>query len=58
MGHIEGKAFVENKSSREIADALFISPHTVNAHRKNILRKANAKTPVELVCRAIQEGWV
>ena len=52
------KLIVENKSSREIADALFISPHTVNAHRKNILRKANAKTPVELVCRAIQEGWV
>lgn len=52
------KLIVENKSSKEIADKLFISSHTVNAHRKNILKKANAKTPVELVCRALQEGWV
>lgn len=52
------KLIVENKSSKGIADVLFISLHTVNAHRKNILRKANAKTSVELVCRALQEGWV
>lgn len=52
------KLIVENKSSKEIAELLFISQHTVNAHRKNILRKANAKTPLELVSKAIQEGWV
>jgi len=52
------KLIVENKSSKEIASELFISPHTVNAHRKNILRKADVKTPVELVCKALQEGWV
>ena len=52
------KLIVENNSSKEIADQLCISPHTVNAHRKNILRKANAQTPVELVRKAIQEGWV
>lgn len=52
------KFIVENKSSKEIAAAMFISVHTVNAHRKNILRKAQAGTPVELVRKAIQEGWV
>ncbi len=52
------KMIIENKSSSDIAEALFISLHTVNAHRKNILRKADAKTPVELVRKAIKEGWV
>lgn len=52
------KLIVENKSTKEIADRLFISLHTVNAHRKNILKKANVKTPVGLVCKAIREGWI
>lgn len=52
------KMIVENKSSKEIANQLFISPHTVNNHRKNILRKAKVTTPVELVRKAILEGWV
>ncbi len=52
------KLLIDECTSREIAEKLFISTHTVNAHRKNILRKANAKTPVELVRKAIQEGWI
>lgn len=52
------KMIVETKSSKEIADKLFISLHTVNTHRKNILAKANCTTPIELVCKAIQKGWV
>jgi len=52
------KMIVETKSSKEIANTLFISPHTVNAHRKNILKKAKVTTPVELVCKALHEGWV
>ncbi|MDR6560182.1 MULTISPECIES: LuxR C-terminal-related transcriptional regulator [unclassified Arcicella] len=52
------KMIVENKSSKEIADRLFISLHTVSTHRKNLLKKANCKTPVELVGKALQEGWV
>ncbi|WP_276089318.1 LuxR C-terminal-related transcriptional regulator [Pedobacter sp. JY14-1] len=52
------KLIVENKSTKEIARELYISFHTVNAHRKNILKKANAKTPVELVRKALYEGWV
>jgi len=45
-------------SSKEIAEALFISLHTVNAHRKNILRKAQARTPQELIRKAFEAGWV
>lgn len=41
------KCIVEGKNSKDIAEELFISLHTVNAHRKNILKKAQSKTPVE-----------
>lgn len=33
------KLIAEYKINREIADALFISPHTVKAHRRNICQK-------------------
>lgn len=52
------KNIVEGKSSNSIAAYLNISLHTVNVHRKNILNKANCKTPISLVTKAITEGWV
>lgn len=42
------------KSSSEIAENLFISPQTVGAHRKNIMRKLNITTTAGLVRFAIQ----
>lgn len=38
-----------NKTSKEIAEKLFISSHTVNVHRKNILSKLNFNNTKELV---------
>lgn len=52
------KMIVEGKNTKEIASIYFISPNTVNVHRKNILKKANCKTPIDLVTKAITEGWV
>lgn len=52
------KLVVEGKSSVTIAAELYISLHTVNTHRKNILAKANCKTPLDLATKAINEGWV
>ncbi|OOG17300.1 LuxR family transcriptional regulator [Sphingobacterium sp. CZ-UAM] len=52
------KCIVEGKMSKSIADELCISLHTVNSHRKNILAKAGVKTPVDLITKAIKEGWV
>jgi DNA-binding CsgD family transcriptional regulator len=52
------KCIVEGSNSKQIADQLSISLHTVSTHRKNILSKANAQTPVDLVSKAINEGWV
>lgn len=42
------------KTSSEIAEGLFISPQTVGAHRKNIMRKLNITTTAGLVRFAMQ----
>ncbi|MGE7778222.1 LuxR C-terminal-related transcriptional regulator [Chitinophaga sp. NPDC101104] len=52
------KGVVEGKSSQQLAGELFVSIHTINSHRKNILAKGNVKTPLELVRKAIIEGWI
>lgn len=52
------KMIVEGKSSEKIATELFISLHTVNTHRKNILFKAAVRTPLDLTRKALNEGWV
>jgi DNA-binding NarL/FixJ family response regulator len=44
--------------SKEIADELNISPHTVNTHRRTIMKKLNASGIADLTRLAIQEGLV
>ena len=39
-------------TTKEIASRLNISHHTVETHRKNLLRKCEAKNSVELVQKA------
>lgn len=41
-------------STQEMASRLNLSTHTVNAHRKNILKKLNVNSPVALVVKAFQ----
>lgn len=48
----------EGKPSKEIADLLFISKHTVDSHRKNLLRKTGSASTVELINKTIREGLV
>lgn len=43
-------------SSREIGEMLCISKHTVDTHRRNLLRKMNCKSVVELVRVAFNNG--
>jgi DNA-binding CsgD family transcriptional regulator len=44
------------KSSKNIADSLCISEHTVSTHRKNMLKKTGCQTSHELVRYAIANG--
>jgi len=44
------------KTSEEIAEKLNISPLTVKAHRRNMIRKLNAKNSSELMTKALEQG--
>ena len=48
----------EGKSSKEIADILFISEHTVNDHRKNMIRKMEVKSTAEILKKAMAHGII
>ncbi|MEE4178583.1 MAG: LuxR C-terminal-related transcriptional regulator [Bacteroides sp.] len=50
------KYFSNGFRTREIADLLGISTHTVNNHRKNILRKLELKNLAALVNFAVENG--
>ena len=45
----------KEKSTKEIAELLFISVNTVETHRKNLMRKIGTKNMVGLVKYAIQQ---
>lgn len=49
---------VKGTSSIEIADSLFLSIHTVNNHRKNIIHKLNIKSLSQLVRFAVSFGML
>ena len=51
------KLIAEGKSSKEVADLLFISSRTVQHHRANIMRKLNLKKTADLVKYALQKGY-
>lgn len=40
----------------QIADELNVSVHTINSHRKNILKKLGLKSPAELIVYALESG--
>jgi len=48
----------EGKRSQEIADALFISVHTVRRHKANIMEKLNFKSMADLVKYAISKDYI
>lgn len=48
----------KGRTSKEIADTLFISIKTVEAHRTSILRKADARNVAELIIWAVKNNLV
>ena len=49
---------LEELTSEEIADRLFVSTHTVESHRKNIASKLAVKNVVGIVKYAFESGIV
>lgn len=46
------------KTTREIADVLFVSENTVEAHRKALLSKLGAVNVVDLIMKSIANGYI
>jgi DNA-binding NarL/FixJ family response regulator len=52
------KLVCEEKSTKEIADSLFISERTVNSHKTNIFEKTKSKNSAGIVMYAIRNGII
>ena len=52
------KLVIEGKTTKEIAETLHKSVHTINSHRKNIFQKTESKTIAELVSNCIKNNWI
>jgi len=52
------KLIAEGKSSKEIANLLFISVFTVNNHRASIMEKLDLNKATDLVKYAIRKGYI
>lgn len=52
------KHIADGYTNQEIADKIFISPLTVDSHRKNLLMKLNARNTAALIKIAIAKGFL
>ena len=52
------KLIAEGYTNHEIADKLFLSPHTVNTHRKNIMQKLGVNNTAAIVMYAVKAQLV
>ncbi len=52
------KKLALGKSVKEIAEILNLSYHTVNTHKKNILRKLDCKNSTQIVAICLSEGLI
>ena len=47
---------LKGMTSKQLSEQLFLSLHTINAHRRNLLKKTNSKNTFELIEFAMQHG--
>lgn len=52
------KHLAEGKTAKEIGEELFISEHTVRAHKVDMMEKFGVTNPVELIKFAVQTGLI
>jgi len=45
-------------SSKEIAQSLALSVHTVDTHRRNIIKKMSVSNSSEALSRCMKMGWI
>jgi len=50
------KSLYHGSNTKEIAEELFISHHTVESHRKSLIQKFEAKNSIHLIYLALQDG--
>lgn len=48
----------KGKTFGEIASILNLSPHTINTHKKNILKKTDCSNTTELIARCVRDGII
>ncbi|MGJ1284874.1 response regulator transcription factor [Sphingobacterium spiritivorum] len=48
----------EGLDSTAVANTMFISPHTVRVHRKNILKKLDCSNMVEVIKKVMIDGLI
>ena len=48
----------EGYDFNNLAEHFNLSPHTINTHKKNILKKSHCKNITELVTKCIREGII
>ncbi|MEO9483235.1 MAG: response regulator transcription factor [Ekhidna sp.] len=48
----------KSMTTAQIAEELHLSVHTINSHRKNILKKLNLSSPAELIVYTLETGLV
>lgn len=49
---------VKGLTTQQIAEELNVSSHTINSHRKNMLKKLGLTSPVELIVYAVRSGII
>ena len=52
------KHIADGLTNKEIAEKLFISPLTVDSHRKNMILKLNARNTASLIKIAVEDGYI
>lgn len=52
------KYLCDDLDSEQIASRMHISKHTVDNHRRNLLRKTNSKSSIGIVKFAFAEGYI
>ncbi|MCB0790150.1 MAG: response regulator transcription factor [Flavobacteriales bacterium] len=52
------RSICQERTTQEIAEMLFISPQTVETHRRNILHKLDLHNTAGLVKYAMERGWI